>query len=136
MPDTLLVHTANCDLTILRPGRRFVGAGQSSLGQRRWSSRCRVRLLARADHLESASKAKRSLREHSRPNRPCGVAPVLSGPRFSVTSRSCGANIVATKWGPAGTAWLVDRLVNKPNYSQDEALSAKLQGGVKLIVAG
>jgi thioredoxin reductase len=149
LPDTLLVHTAELhDLTKFC-GRdvTVVGAGQAALETAALlvEAGARVRLLARRQITwNPPSKAKRSLRERIRAPE-SGLAPGWRSLFYSEMPRvfrhfpvSRRHNIVATKWGPAGTAWLVDRLVNKAELLTGRSiLSAKAcEGGVKLIVAG
>jgi cation diffusion facilitator CzcD-associated flavoprotein CzcO len=149
LPDRLLVHTAQLhDLTKFC-GRdvTVVGAGQSALETAALlvEAGARVRLLARREIAwNPPSKAKRSLRERLRAPE-SGLAPGWRSLFFSEMPRifryfpvSWRHNIVATKWGPAGTAWLVDRLVNKAELLTGRTIeSAKaVDGRVRLVVAG
>ena len=149
LPDTLLVHTAQLhDLTRFC-GRdvTVVGAGQSALETAALlvEAGARVRLLARREIIwNPPSKAKRSLRERIRAPE-SGLAPGWRSLFFSEMPRvfrrfpvSWRHNIVATKWGPAGTAWLVDRLVDKAELLTGRTIeSAKaVDGRVRLVVAG
>jgi hypothetical protein len=105
----------------------------------------RVRLLARREITwNPPSKAKRSLRERIRAPE-SGLAPGWRSLFFSEMPRvfrhfpvSRRHNIVATKWGPAGTAWLVNRLVDKVQLLTGRSiLSAEaVNDRVRLIVAG
>jgi cation diffusion facilitator CzcD-associated flavoprotein CzcO len=149
LPDTLLVHTAQLhDLTKFRDRDvTVVGAGQSALETAALlvEAGARVRIIARRQIIwNPPSKAKRSLRERIRAPE-SGLAPGWRSLFFSEMPRvfrhfpvSRRHNIVATKWGPAGTAWLVDRLVNKAELLTGRSiLSAEAcEGGVKLIVDG
>jgi cation diffusion facilitator CzcD-associated flavoprotein CzcO len=149
LPDTLLVHTAQLhDLTKFC-GRdvTVVGAGQAALETAALlvEAGARVRLLARRQITwNPPSKAKRSLRERIRAPE-SGLAPGWRSLFYSEMPRvfrhfpvSRRHNIVATKWGPAGTAWLVDRLVNKAELLTGRTIESAeaCEGGVKLIVAG
>jgi thioredoxin reductase len=149
LPDSLLVHTAQLhDLTKFR-GRdvTVVGAGQSALETAALlvEAGARVRLLARREITwNPPSKAKRSLRERIRAPE-SGLAPGWRSLFFSEMPRvfrhftvSRRHNIVATKWGPAGTAWLVDRLVDKAELLTGRTIESAeaVDGRVRLVVAG
>jgi cation diffusion facilitator CzcD-associated flavoprotein CzcO len=149
LPDTLLVHTAQLhDLTKFC-GRdvTVVGAGQSALETAALlvEAGARVRLIARREITwNPPSKAKRSLRERIRAPE-SGLAPGWRSLFFSEMPRvfrhfpgSRRHNIVATKWGPAGTAWLVDRLINKAELLTGRTIESAdaVNGRVRLVVAG
>src|SRR4051794_20211001 len=149
LPDTLLVHTAQLhDLTKFC-GRdvTIVGAGQSALETAALmvEAGARVRLLARRQITwNPPSKANRSLRERIRAPE-SGLAPGWRSLFFSEMPRvfrrfpvSWRHNIVAKKWGPAGTAWLVDRLVNKAELLTGRNIQSAeaVNGRVRLVVAG
>jgi hypothetical protein len=105
----------------------------------------RVRLLARREITwNPPSKAKRSLRERIRAPE-SGLAPGWRSLFFSEMPRvfrhfalKRRHNIVATKWGPAGTAWLIDRLVNKAELLTGRSIQSAeaINGRVRLVVAG
>jgi cation diffusion facilitator CzcD-associated flavoprotein CzcO len=149
LPDTLLVHTAQlhdltkfCDRDVT-----VVGAGQSALETAALlvEAGARVRLLARREIAwNPPSKAKRSLRERLRAPE-SGLAPGWRSLFFSEMPRvfrrfavSWRHNVVATKWGPAGTAWLMDRLVNKAELLTQRSIQSAeaVNGRVRLVVAG
>jgi cation diffusion facilitator CzcD-associated flavoprotein CzcO len=149
LPDNLLAHTAQLHDLARFCGRdvTVVGAGQSALETAALlvESGARVRLIARRQITwNPPSKAKRSLRERIRAPE-SGLAPGWRSLFFSEMPRvfrhfpvAWRHKIVATKWGPAGTAWLVDRLVNKAELLTGRTIeSAKAaNGGVRLIVTG
>jgi thioredoxin reductase len=149
LPDDLLAHTAQLhDLTRFS-GRdvTVVGAGQSALETAALlvESGARVRLIARREiNWNPPSQVKRTLRQRIRAPE-SGLAPGWRSLLFSEMPRvfrrfpvSWRHNIVATKWGPAGTAWLVDRLVNKAELLTGRTIeSAKAcDGRVRLVVSG
>lgn len=149
LPDTLLVHTAQLhDLTRFS-GRdvTVVGAGQSALETAALlvEAGARVRLLARREIAwNPPSKAKRSLRERIRAPE-SGLAPGWRSLFFSEMPRvfrhlpvSWRHNIVATKWGPAGTNWLVDRLADKAELLTGRTIESAevVNGRVRLVVVG
>jgi cation diffusion facilitator CzcD-associated flavoprotein CzcO len=149
LPDNLLAHTAQLhDLTKFS-GRdvTVVGAGQSALETAALlvEAGARVRLLARREiKWNPPSQAKRSLRQRIRAPE-SGLAPGWRSLLFAEMPRlfrhfpiAWRHKIVATKWGPTGTAWLVDRLVNKVELLTGRTIeSAKaVDGRVRLVVAG
>jgi cation diffusion facilitator CzcD-associated flavoprotein CzcO len=149
LPDNLLAHTAQLHDLSRFSGRvvTVVGAGQSALESAALllEAGARVRLLARRQiNWNPPSEAKRSLRQRiGAPE--SGLAPGWRSLMFSEMPRlfrhfplAWRHKIVATKWGPAGTAWLIDRLVNKVELLTGRSIvSAKAcDGGVRLIVAG
>jgi FAD-dependent urate hydroxylase len=149
LPDTMLVHTAELhDLTkFCNRDVTVVGAGQSALETAALlvEAGARVRLLARRKITwNPPSEAKRSLRERIRAPE-SGLAPGWRSLFFSEMPRvfrhfavSLRHNIVATKWGPAGTAWLIDRLVNKAELLTGRSIQSaeSVNGRVRLVVAG
>jgi cation diffusion facilitator CzcD-associated flavoprotein CzcO len=149
LPENLLAHTAQLhDLTRFC-GRdvTVVGAGQSALETAALlvEAGARVRLIARRQIAwNPPSRAKRSLRERIRAPE-SALAPGWRSLFFSEMPRafrhfpvSRRHKIVATKWGPAGTAWLVDRLVNKAELLTGRTIESAeaANGRVRLVVAG
>jgi FAD-dependent urate hydroxylase len=124
LPGHLVAHTTQLHDLSGYAGRdvTVVGAGQSALETAALLVECgaRVRLVARNDiKWNPPAEAKRSLWRWIRAPE-SGLAPGWRSLFYSelpaLTRRlpvSLRHEIVATKWGPAGAAWLFERLNNK-----------------------
>jgi thioredoxin reductase len=149
IPSQYLSHTAQLhDLTGYRgQDVTVIGAGQSAIETAALliENGARVRLVARKDiKWNPPSQAARSLWESIRAPE-SGLAPgwrslfYAEKPEFfrhlPIKSRH---RVVATKWGPTGSAWLFDRVVNKAElrtgYSVGKA--AVSAGRVQLEITG
>lgn len=140
LPGHLVAHTAQLHDLNGYAGRdvTVVGAGQSALETAALlvESGARVRLVARGEiKWNPPSEARRSLWRRIRaPESELAPGwrslfysemPALTR-RFPVSLRH---QIVATKWGPAGTAWLFDRLNNRAELLTGRTIkSAELVG--------
>lgn len=149
LPADVLAHTAQLHDLSGYAGRdvTVVGAGQSALETAALLVECgaRVRLVARGEiKWNPPSEPRRSLWRRIRAPE-SGLAP---GWRSLFYSEMPGLvrhmpvalrhQIVATKWGPAGTAWLFDRLDNKAELMTGRAIrSSEIVGnGVRLSLSG
>lgn len=149
MPQQYLAHTAQLhDLTGYRGlDVTVIGAGQSAIETTALliENGARVRLLARKDiKWNPPSQARRSLWERIRAPE-SGLAPgwrslfYAEQPTFfrhlPIKSRH---RVVATKWGPTGSAWLFDRVVNKAELMTGYSIAkaAVSDGRVRLEVTG
>jgi hypothetical protein len=141
LPGDVLAHTAQLHDLSGYAGRdvTVIGAGQSALETAALlvEAGARVRLVARGDiKWNPPAEAHRSLWRRIRAPE-SGLAPGWRSLFYSempaltrhlpVATRH---RIVATKWGPAGTAWLFDRLNNKAELITGRSLnSAEMVGG-------
>jgi len=149
LPADVLAHTARLHDLSGYAGRdvTVVGAGQSALETAALlvERGARVRLVARGEiKWNPPSEPRRSLWRRIRAPE-SGLAP---GWRSLFYSEMPGLvrhmpvalrhQIVATKWGPAGTAWLFDRLDNKAELMTGRAIrSSEIVGnGVRLSLSG
>jgi thioredoxin reductase len=149
LPGDLLAHTAQLHDLTGYSGRdvTVVGAGQSALETAALLVECgaRVRLIARHEvKWNPPSQARRSLLQRLRAPE-SGLAPGWRSLFFSEMPTlfrhlplSWRHNVVATKWGPTGTAWLIDRLINKAELLTGRTIeSAEVcDGRVRLAVTG
>jgi len=149
LPCHLLAHTAQLHDLGVYAGRdvTVVGAGQSALETAALLVECgaRVRLVSRSDiKWNSPAEAKRSVWRRIRAPE-SGLAPGWRSLFYSELPAlvrhmpvSWRHQIVATKWGPAGTAWLFDRLNNKVELMTGRTIrSAQMVGDrARLVLHG
>jgi cation diffusion facilitator CzcD-associated flavoprotein CzcO len=149
LPAHVLVHTAQLHDLAGYAGRDVivVGAGQSALETAALLLECgaRVRLVARGEiKWNPPGEAQRSLwRRICAPE--SGLAPGWRSLFYSelpalvrLLPVSWRHQVVATKWGPAGTAWLFDRLAGKAQLTTGRTIrSAEMAGGrARLVLRG
>src|SRR6266702_7767530 len=149
LPPEHLAHTAQlhdlteyrgCDVTV-------IGAGQSALETAALliESGARVRIVSRKEiKWNPPSRAERSLWERVRAPE-SGLAPgwrslfyAEKPALFRYLPLESRHQVVATKWGPTGSAWLVDRLVGKAEFMTGCSVESSTvsDGRVKLVVTG
>jgi pyridine nucleotide-disulfide oxidoreductase len=149
LPDDVLAHTAQLRDLSGCAGRdvTVIGAGQSALETAALLVECgaRVRLVARGEiKWNPPSETQRSLWRRIRAPE-SGLAPGWRSLFYSEMPALVGHmpvswrhQVVATKWGPAGTAWLFDRLDSKAELMTRRTIkSAEMVGDrARLILNG
>jgi cation diffusion facilitator CzcD-associated flavoprotein CzcO len=149
LPGHLMAHTAQLHDLRGYAGRdvAVVGAGQSALETAALlvESGARVRLVARGDiKWNPPSEKQRSLWQRVRAPE-SGLAPGWRSLLYSELPAlhrhlpvSLRHHFVATKWGPAGTAWLFDRLNTRAELMAGRTItSAEMIGNrVRLSLSG
>jgi cation diffusion facilitator CzcD-associated flavoprotein CzcO len=140
LPDTLLAHTAHLRDLSGYAGRdvTVVGAGQSALETAALliESGSRVRIVSRRNiSWNPPGHRKRPLWRRIRAPE-SGLAPGWRSLAYSEQPRlfrhlpmSTRHQIVATRMGPSGSAWLHDRLVGKAEFMTQRAIVSAEQAG-------